>query len=243
MTNQAFTPPDDNQPPEPRPGTAIGTGSVSPSRAYGTPTTQANTTIPATGAREGAGEQIKDQASAVKDTAAAKAGDMKDVAAEGAGQVMAVGKDELARLTDEARGHVQSMWSQAGDQVREQTGTGIQQVSQLLHTLSAELGEMAAKSDQDGPLAALARQGAASGGRISHWLSQADPGDVLDEIRRFARRRPVVFLGGAALAGVVVGRLSRGLMAPDEAVGRANRAQLGPNDTSRLPDGADGSIP
>jgi hypothetical protein len=72
---------------------------------------------------------------------------------------------------------------------------------------------MAARSDNDGPLTALARQGAARGGELSHWLQQSEPADVLAELRRFARRRPFAFLAGAALAGVVVGRLSRGLMA------------------------------
>ena len=39
---------------------------------------------------------------------------------------------------------------------------------------------------------------------------------VLDELRRFARRRPATFLIGAAIAGVVVGRLTRNLLADQE---------------------------
>ena len=36
---------------------------------------------------------------------------------------------------------------------------------------------------------------------------------MLDDIRAFARRRPAMFLGLCALAGVVVGRLGRGAVA------------------------------
>jgi hypothetical protein len=45
------------------------------------------------------------------------------------------------------------------------------------------------------------------------WLESREPADLLDEIREFARRRPGVFLLGAALAGVAAGRLTRGAVA------------------------------
>ena len=37
----------------------------------------------------------------------------------------------------------------------------------------------------------------------------SEPGDLVEEVRSFARRRPGVFLLGAAVAGTVVGRLTR----------------------------------
>lgn len=149
----------------------------------------------------------------VAESAAEKAGELKDVALERGGDVAAVAKDELARLAQEARSEVQSLWSNASEQLRGQAATGQQQLSELLHSLSGELGEMASKSDNTGPLTALAKQAAAKGGEWSHWLANSEPADVLTGLRRFARRRPFVFLASAALAGVVVGRLGRGLMA------------------------------
>jgi cell division septum initiation protein DivIVA len=178
------------------------------------------TTGTGTGAASSAGARAgevagsaAEKAGDVAGSAAEKAGELKDAALERSGDVAAVAKDELARLAHEARSEFQSLWSNASEQLRGQAATGQQQISELLHSLSGELGEMASKSDNPGPLTSLAKQAAARGGEWSHWLANSEPADVLTELRRFARRRPFVFLAGAALAGVVVGRVGRGLMA------------------------------
>ena len=44
------------------------------------------------------------------------------------------------------------------------------------------------------------------------------PRDLLDEVKRFARRRPVAFLALAAAAGVVAGRVTRGAVAANTSV-------------------------
>ncbi|HEY3340287.1 MAG TPA: hypothetical protein VGK18_17440 [Propionicimonas sp.] len=178
------------------------------------------------GAKEAAGHAVE-KAADVAGSAAEKAGELKDVALERGGDVAAVAKDELARLAHEARSEVQSLWSNASEQLRGQAATGQQQLSGLLHSLAGELGEMASRSENAGPLTALARQAAAKGGEWSHWLANSEPADVLAEVRRFARRRPFVFLASAAVAGVVVGRLGRGLMAASDGDGiHPARAEL-----------------
>jgi hypothetical protein len=158
-------------------------------------------------------EHAIDKAADVKDTAVEKAADVKDAALERGADVADVARDELARLAGDARVQFQGLWDQASGQLREQASTGKQQLADLLHALAGELGEMASKSEQDGPVTALAKQASRRGGELSHWLANADASDVLAEVRRFARRRPFVFLAGATVAGVVVGRLSRSLMA------------------------------
>src|SRR6185312_16754235 len=55
--------------------------------------------------------------------------------------------------------------------------------------------------------------GAEKAHQFAGWLEQRDPGSVLDEVRDFARQRPLAFLGIALGAGVVTGRLVRGLSA------------------------------
>lgn len=160
--------------------------------------------------------QAADSASQVGSTAVDRAAEVKDTAVERGADVVDVAKDELAELTHQARTHARQLWTQASGQVREQADTGRRQLAELVHSLSSELGEMASKSTQDGPVTALARQAAARGGALSHWLSNTDASGVLVEVRRFARRRPWAFLGGAVVAGVVVGRLGRGLMAADD---------------------------
>ena len=48
------------------------------------------------------------------------------------------------------------------------------------------------------------------------------PADLLDEVKRFARRRPVAFLALAAAAGVVAGRVTRGAVAANTSVDSDN---------------------
>jgi hypothetical protein len=161
----------------------------------------------------GAPGRAADEASAVKDTALDAAGAVKEAALERGNEVADTAKQELSRLAGDARDQFQGLWSEASGQIAEHARSGQQQLADLVHSLADELGVMASRSDQDGPLTSLAKQAAQRGGAFSHWLSNAEPGDVMAEVRRFARRRPFVFLASATLAGVVVGRLSRGLMA------------------------------
>lgn len=184
----------------------------------GTPETKSADALPDLEPASGTGSaSVKDAALAsaddVKDAALAGAGEVRDVAMERGGDVAHAAREELNQLTKEARNQALSLWSQASEQLREQAVNGKQQAADLLHSLAGELGQMASRSEQDGPLTALAKEAAARAGELSHWLQNAEPSDVVAEIRRFARRRPVVFLAGTVLAGVVVGRLSRGMMA------------------------------
>jgi hypothetical protein len=63
----------------------------------------------------------------------------------------------------------------------------------------------------------VVKEASRRGGEMAHWLENHEPSDVLDQLRSFARRRPAAFLLGAAAAGVLVGRLSRGLAADAKA--------------------------
>ena len=64
-----------------------------------------------------------------------------------------------------------------------------------------------------GPAADLVRQAGDKVEEIAGWIQAREPGDLVDELRSFARRKPGVFLLGAALAGVVAGRLTTGVVA------------------------------
>ena len=48
---------------------------------------------------------------------------------------------------------------------------------------------------------------------MASWLENREPGDLLGEVQRFARNKPGTFLLLAAGAGVLAGRLTRGLTA------------------------------
>jgi hypothetical protein len=185
------------------------------------------------GAARHLADTTKEEASDFGAVAAAKASEVKDVALDRGEDVAEVAKEELGRLADDTREQLQNLWEQASAQLRDQATAGRQQLADLLHDLAGELGQMASKSDQNGPVTAFAKQVSRRGGELSHWLGNAESADVLTEIRRFARRRPIAFLAGATVAGVVVGRLSRGLMAGRNTVASAGATR--PTTTTSVP--------
>lgn len=70
---------------------------------------------------------------------------------------------------------------------------------------------MADHPGHGGVAADLARQVASRVRDTGQWLEGRKPGQVVDEMQSFARRRPAAFLVLAAGAGLVAGRLTRGL--------------------------------
>ena len=99
--------------------------------------------------------------------------------------------------------------SELRGQVRNQQSS----LASRLNSWASELGSMAAKSDESGPMTDLAQQASRRVGEFSHWLDNHEPADLLDEVKRFARRRPGAFIALAAAAGVLAGRLTRGAVA------------------------------
>jgi hypothetical protein len=147
------------------------------------------------------------------DMAKGEASAVKDTAVQAGSNVAQTAKQEAANVATEARSQARSLMSTVSDEVRTQGSNQQQRLAQAVHSLAKELGGMASASDQSGPLTDVAHQASRKGGEIAHWLENREPGDVLEELRSFARRRPVVFLGLCALAGVVVGRLGRSAVA------------------------------
>ena len=70
----------------------------------------------------------------------------------------------------------------------------------------------------------LVQQAANKGNEIVSWLENREPADVLADVRRFAARRPVMFLALCGLAGVVAGRITRGAVAANTSVDSPSRA-------------------
>jgi hypothetical protein len=156
---------------------------------------------------DGSGEQSK------VDVAKEEAAAVKDTAVDAGKTVAATARDEAANVAAEARYQAKSLLTTASDEIRSQASTQQNRLAEAVHSLAKELGGMASSSPESGPLTDLAHQAARKGGEIAHWLENKEPADVLDEVRAFARRRPVMFLGLCALAGIVAGRLTRSAVA------------------------------
>jgi len=148
------------------------------------------------------------------DVAKDQAGQVADTAKQAGAQVAGTVKEQAGQVTAEAGKQAKQLLSQAQSEVTEQAAATQQRVSEGLHALADELTGMAKNSDQDGPATDLARQAADKAHQAAGWLADRDPGTLLDEVRSFARRKPGAYLAIALGAGVLAGRLTRGLTAP-----------------------------
>ena len=151
--------------------------------------------------------------SATKDVARSEASEVKDTAADAGKQVAQSAKDQAQNVAAEVKQQSRQLLQQTFSELGGQVGTQQQRVAELVGGYSAELRSMASNSQESGLITSLANDAAERAEMVSTWLSEREPGDVLEEIRSYARRRPVAFLAIAAVSGFVVGRLTRGLVA------------------------------
>ena len=124
-------------------------------------------------------------------------------------QVASTAASEASNVTAEARRQAKDLGHEFSDQAQQQAVLQKDKAASGLHSLGNELRSMA-QGGQSGPVTDLTHQAADKVSDLATWLERRDPGSLLDEVRAYARRKPGTFLLGAAAAGVVVGRLTRG---------------------------------
>jgi hypothetical protein len=159
-----------------------------------------------------------DQSNSTADTAKSEAANVKDTAASAASDVAQTAKSEASNVVQEAKYQARNLMDQTRSEVRGQVNSQQSALAGKLNGWASELGSMASKSDESGTMTDLAQEASRRVGEISHWLENHEPRDVLEEVKRFARRRPAAFLAIAAAAGVVAGRVTRGAVAANTSV-------------------------
>ena len=152
------------------------------------------------------------------DTAKSEAANVKDTAVGAATDVRDVARGEVAHVAEEAKYQTRNLVDQTRYELQGQVRNQQSNLASKLNGWASELGSMASKSDESGPMTDLAQEASRRVGGFSHWLDNHEPADLLDEVKRFARRRPGTFLALAAAAGVVAGRLTRGAVAGNTSV-------------------------
>ncbi len=145
-----------------------------------------------------------------------QAADVADTAKQAGVQVTDTVKEQAGQVTAEAKHQAKQLLAQAQSELTEQAAATQQRVSDGLHALADELSGMARNSEQDGVATDLARQAADRARQTAGWLADRDPGSLLEEVRSFARKKPGTYLAIALGAGVLAGRLTRGLTAPTD---------------------------
>ncbi|MBB4908608.1 hypothetical protein [Actinophytocola algeriensis] len=142
-----------------------------------------------------------------------EAADVARTATDKGGEVAGTVGEQASRVAEETKQQARDLLRESREQLTGQARQGQQRAADGLHTLATQLRQMSEKTEEQGVASEVARQVADRTQSAASWLEHREPGDLLDEVRRFARRKPGVFLLGAALAGVAVGRLTRGAIA------------------------------
>jgi ElaB/YqjD/DUF883 family membrane-anchored ribosome-binding protein len=191
-------------PPPASTGTGATTGATTTSTTT-TGTTTAGDTSPS------ATERAKE----TKDVALGEAKNVGQTAAQAGSQVASTAADQAKQVASETQRQAKDLLDQGRTQVRGQVVSQQQKAAEGLSGLAQQLRGMADGTGQGapGPAADLIQQASSYLEQFADKLQNRDPADLLDEVRSFARRKPGVFLLGAAAAGILAGRLTSGVKA------------------------------
>ena len=180
-----------------------------------------------------------------KDVARDEAGNVKDTAVGAGKQVAGTAKEEAANVAGEAKQQAKSLVGTATSELKNQASSQQSRLASTLRGYTDQLqGVTQGQGLEEGPLSDLVQRASSRGSEFVSWLENREPADVLDEVRRYARRRPVMFLALCGLAGVVAGRITRGAVAANTSLdsGGASPARA-LSDTSYTTTGVDYTTP
>jgi hypothetical protein len=153
----------------------------------------------------GKGQQARERATEVGHEATRAGRQVAQQAAEQGKQVAA-----------ETRRQGRDLVGEASAQLRQRAGAQQKRAAGGLRSLGTQLQSMASNCEQDGAASDLVRRASNAAQQAAGWMERREPGELVNEVRNYARQHPGSFLAGAAVAGLLVGRLTRGLAAADE---------------------------
>ena len=150
-----------------------------------------------------------------KDVAQDEAKNVGQTAAQAGSQVASTAADQAKEVAQVTQRQAQDLLEQGRSQLREQAVTQQQKAAEGLSSLAQQLRGMAdgTSDGAPGPARDLIQQASGKLEDVGGWLQTHEPAELLDELRALARRKPGTFLLGAAVAGVLAGRLTTGIKA------------------------------
>ncbi|MER6496698.1 hypothetical protein [Streptomyces griseorubiginosus] len=179
------------------------------------------------GGLQQAAEAVKEETSATTDQARQAVGEVTTTAAEQAKAVAGEARRHTGAAIEDLRGRAME---EAEGQTRRAAG--------VLRQWAQDLSQLAEKADGESPARHLVAQVADRGHQAADYVDKQGVEGITDDLQRFARRRPGLFLGGALLAGLAVGRLGKvaGKASQSGDGGRAQSAGTGQLPYSAEPD-------
>ncbi|WP_051274355.1 hypothetical protein [Cellulomonas sp. URHD0024] len=152
-----------------------------------------------------------DGTSGTTDTAKDEATRLKDSAKQTGGQLLEDAKGEAVAVSQEARRQIGDLWQQARFEVSDQASAQQSRLAGGLTSIGSQLTQMASSTDEQNTATDIVHEVGQRIDSLGRWLDTHGPDELVDEVRNFARRRPGTFLAIAAGAGIVLGRLTRGI--------------------------------
>jgi ElaB/YqjD/DUF883 family membrane-anchored ribosome-binding protein len=119
-------------------------------------------------------------------------------------------KTQASNVVSEAKGHLSSLVDQTKQELRTQMDSRSQQAVNGLQTLSTQLTALKeGRMEEAGRMQDVLNDVQQRVQRYAQSIQERGPSAMADDVTNFARRRPMVFLVGAALSGFAIGRLVR----------------------------------
>jgi len=158
--------------------------------------------------------QAKEQAAQVAGTAKQAGQQVAGTAADAGRQVAGTTKEQAQRVASDAIGQARELYGQATTELSSQASTQQDRLAQTIRTFGHDLQKMGRGEQVDSGLASEVVDNLSQRAhRVAEFFETREPRDVVDEVRRFAARRPGLFIALAATAGVVAARLTKALVA------------------------------
>ncbi|MEU9035140.1 hypothetical protein AB0D45_09525 [Streptomyces sp. NPDC048352] len=142
-----------------------------------------------------------------------KAGESASLVGSKAAEVGGTAKEQAAQVVGEATAQARDLVAELRTQLTGQAETQTQRLAENVRRLSQELHELTENGKPDSTVTDMARRVADGGQRLAAHVEQKGPDGLVSDLQDFARRRPGVFLAGAALAGFVIARAGKGVSA------------------------------
>ncbi|HEX7135561.1 MAG TPA: hypothetical protein VF228_23495, partial [Iamia sp.] len=146
----------------------------------------------------------------VASVATEKGQEVVATAAEQAKGVVAAASEQIGTVGGEALGQARTVLDSATGDVRDQLEQRLRTLVESARTTAGELDALVDGRPEDaGRARELAQSASQQVTRLADRADELGVQGVVEEVTDLARRRPVLFLAGAATAGILVGRLAR----------------------------------
>jgi hypothetical protein len=159
-------------------------------------------------------EQVKEQAANVAGAAATQTKDVAAEASRAAGDVASTALERAGEVQQEAVAQVRNLVGETTSQVRAEAEAQAVKLAQGISGIGDQLRALVEGRPEDAEaIRDYLQQGADKLAAFADRLQSQGLDGTIDEVQRFARRRPGLFLLGAIGVGFGVGRLARNAQA------------------------------